>query len=123
MARFEPDAPAELQRILTKTLRKDRAQRYQTMQDLLLDLQALREDVQSHARVRERVRHGNHNGACASGSSQTRRRAAATQASRGGSPSQPPCSSLGAALGSVGVENGAPGTDASRAEGHPSIAI
>ena len=47
LARFEPDAPPELQRIVTKTLRKDRAQRYQTMQDLLLDLQALRDDIQS----------------------------------------------------------------------------
>jgi serine/threonine protein kinase len=51
LARFEPDAPAELQRILTKTLRKDRSKRYQSVQDLLLDLQALREDLQSHARV------------------------------------------------------------------------
>ena len=50
LARFAPDAPAEVQRILTKTLRKDRSQRYQTVQDLLLDLQALREDLQSHAR-------------------------------------------------------------------------
>ena len=50
VARFEPDAPAEVQRILTKTLRKDRSQRYQTVQDLLLDMQALREDLQSHAR-------------------------------------------------------------------------
>ena len=45
VARFEPDAPAEVQRILTKTLRKDRSQRYQTVQDLLLDLQALRDDL------------------------------------------------------------------------------
>jgi eukaryotic-like serine/threonine-protein kinase len=50
VARFDPDATAEVQRILTKTLRKDRAQRYQTVQDLLLDLQALREELQSHAR-------------------------------------------------------------------------
>ncbi|MBA2440521.1 MAG: serine/threonine-protein kinase [Thermoleophilaceae bacterium] len=50
VARFEPTAPAEVQRILTKTLRKDRVQRYQTVQDLLLDLQALRADFQSHAR-------------------------------------------------------------------------
>ena len=50
VARFEPDAPPEVQRILTKTLRKDRSQRYQTVQDLLLDLQALREDLQAHAR-------------------------------------------------------------------------
>ena len=39
--------PPELQRILTKALRKDRAQRYQTVQDLLLDLQALRDEIQS----------------------------------------------------------------------------
>jgi Tol biopolymer transport system component len=39
----------ELQRIVRKTLRKDRAQRYQTVQDLLLDLQALRDDLQSHS--------------------------------------------------------------------------
>jgi serine/threonine protein kinase len=50
LIRFEPDAPTELQRISTKTLRKDRSQRYQTVQDLLLDLQALREDSQFHAR-------------------------------------------------------------------------
>ena len=50
VARFDPEAPAEVQRILTKTLRKDRSQRYQTVQDLLLDLQALRDDFQSHAR-------------------------------------------------------------------------
>jgi eukaryotic-like serine/threonine-protein kinase len=50
VARFDPDAPLEVQRILTKTLRKDRSQRYQTVQDLLLDLQALREDLQSHSR-------------------------------------------------------------------------
>jgi serine/threonine protein kinase len=50
VARFDPDAPAEVQRILTKTLRKDRSQRYQTVQDLLLDLQALREDLHTHAR-------------------------------------------------------------------------
>ena len=42
LARFEPDAPHELQRIVAKALRKDREQRYQVMKDLLLDLQALR---------------------------------------------------------------------------------
>ena len=38
LARFEPGTPVELQRIVTKTLRKDRGQRYQTVQDLLTDL-------------------------------------------------------------------------------------
>jgi eukaryotic-like serine/threonine-protein kinase len=45
IARFEPDAPRELQRIVSKTLRKDREQRYQVMKDLLLDLQALRSEL------------------------------------------------------------------------------
>jgi eukaryotic-like serine/threonine-protein kinase len=44
LARFDPDVPHELQRIVTKALRKERTQRYQTMQDLLLDLQALRQE-------------------------------------------------------------------------------
>ena len=50
IARFEPGTPAELQRIITKALRKDRNQRYQTVQDLLLDLQALRDDLVALAR-------------------------------------------------------------------------
>jgi TolB-like protein/tRNA A-37 threonylcarbamoyl transferase component Bud32 len=44
LARFEPDVPPELQRIVTKALRKDREQRYQSMKELLLDLQALRSE-------------------------------------------------------------------------------
>jgi eukaryotic-like serine/threonine-protein kinase len=50
LARFEPQVPAELQRVVTKALRKDRSQRYQSMLDLLLDLQTLREELQSHVR-------------------------------------------------------------------------
>ena len=45
IARFAPDVPQELQRIVTKALRKDREQRYQTMQDLLIDLTTLRGEV------------------------------------------------------------------------------
>jgi eukaryotic-like serine/threonine-protein kinase len=47
LARFEPDASPELQRIVGKALRKDREQRYQVMKDLLLDLQALRDQMGS----------------------------------------------------------------------------
>ena len=36
-------APAELQRIISKALSKDRDERYQTMKELLRDLQSLRE--------------------------------------------------------------------------------
>jgi formylglycine-generating enzyme required for sulfatase activity len=50
LARFEPDVPAELQRIVGKALRKDRDERYQGMRDLLLDLQALREVLSAEGR-------------------------------------------------------------------------
>jgi Tol biopolymer transport system component len=49
LARFDASAPPELQRIVGKALRKDRDQRYQGMKDLLLDLQALRDDVGGQA--------------------------------------------------------------------------
>jgi serine/threonine protein kinase/Tol biopolymer transport system component len=45
LARFDQSLPHELQRIVTKALRKDPEQRYQVMKDLLLDLQALREET------------------------------------------------------------------------------
>lgn len=44
------DAPAELDRIVSKTLHKDREQRYQTTRDVHLDLKALRRDLETHAR-------------------------------------------------------------------------
>jgi formylglycine-generating enzyme required for sulfatase activity len=50
LARFDPDVPPELQRIVGKALRKDRDERYQGMRDLLLDLQTLREDPAREAR-------------------------------------------------------------------------
>jgi TolB-like protein/tetratricopeptide (TPR) repeat protein/tRNA A-37 threonylcarbamoyl transferase component Bud32 len=45
IARSASDGSAELQRILSKSLQKDREQRYQGMKDVLLDLQALRDTV------------------------------------------------------------------------------
>ena len=47
LARFDPEVPQELQRIVTKALRKERSQRYQTMPDLALDLEALREELRA----------------------------------------------------------------------------
>lgn len=44
LMRFEPQTPGELQRIVTKALRKDRERRYQFMKELRLDLEALKED-------------------------------------------------------------------------------
>ena len=49
LARFDPDVPSELQRIVGKALRKDRNERYQDMKDQLLDLQALRDDLAKQA--------------------------------------------------------------------------
>src|SRR2546425_310974 len=42
VTRYAPEAPAELERILAKTLRKDRDERYQNIKDLLLDLKNLK---------------------------------------------------------------------------------
>jgi eukaryotic-like serine/threonine-protein kinase len=46
LSRSSPDMPAELERIVTKALRKNREERYQTTKDLLLDLQSLRQRVE-----------------------------------------------------------------------------
>src|SRR5262249_9639707 len=40
------DVPAELQRILSKSLQKEREARYQTANDLLIDLKNLRHDLE-----------------------------------------------------------------------------
>ncbi len=50
-----PDVPAEFQRIISKALRKDREERYQTIKDLLIDLKSLKEDL-SFAQKLERSR-------------------------------------------------------------------
>jgi eukaryotic-like serine/threonine-protein kinase len=47
VAQFEPNAPAELQRIISKALRKDREERWQTVKDPLLDLKMLRRELES----------------------------------------------------------------------------
>jgi Tol biopolymer transport system component len=51
LAKANAAVPSELERIVRKALRKDRNQRYQVMQDLLLDLRALRDEVESGARA------------------------------------------------------------------------
>ena len=45
LTRLAADVPPELARIVGKALRKDPEQRYQVMKDLLLDLEALREET------------------------------------------------------------------------------
>ena len=57
LARFVPEAPGEFQRIVSKALRKDRKERYQTVQDLLLDLKNLRKELEFEARLIESGSH------------------------------------------------------------------
>jgi serine/threonine protein kinase/Tol biopolymer transport system component len=47
-----PEAPAELQRIVNKALRKDREQRYQHVKDLLLDLKDLKQELEFEAKLK-----------------------------------------------------------------------
>ena len=51
LARFAPEAPEELQRIVRKCLEKDREQRYQSARDLLIDLSNLKRGSESAAFV------------------------------------------------------------------------
>src|SRR4029077_5035353 len=45
IARYSTEAPAELQRIVGKALRKDREERYQTSNDILIDLKDLKQKL------------------------------------------------------------------------------
>src|ERR1041385_3170220 len=50
IARYTLEAPAELQRMISKALRKDREERYQGIKDLHLDLKGLREELEFQAK-------------------------------------------------------------------------
>src|SRR6266545_2544822 len=51
LTRHLPEVPLELQRIITKALRKDREERYQGVKDLLLDLKSLKHELDLKARL------------------------------------------------------------------------
>jgi serine/threonine protein kinase/tetratricopeptide (TPR) repeat protein len=51
LARFTPEAPAELERLVMKTLAKDRDERYQTAKDLLIDLKRLKQKLRVDAEI------------------------------------------------------------------------
>jgi eukaryotic-like serine/threonine-protein kinase len=46
LARYSREVPAELERIVSKALRKNRDERYQTIKDMLLDLQSLKQELE-----------------------------------------------------------------------------
>jgi len=51
LARYVKDPPDELQRIINKALTRDRDERYQTMKDMLLDLKALKQEMEFAAKL------------------------------------------------------------------------
>ena len=55
LAQFLPEAPAELQRIVTKALRKEREERYQLVNDLFLDIKSLKRELEFEAKLERSV--------------------------------------------------------------------
>jgi serine/threonine-protein kinase len=55
LARFTTEAPAELERLVMKTLAKDREERYQTAKDLLIDLKGLKQKLVVDAEIERSV--------------------------------------------------------------------
>src|SRR5713226_6737789 len=51
LARYARQVPSELERIVEKALRKDRERRYQTVKDMLLDLQSLKQRQEVEAEL------------------------------------------------------------------------
>jgi serine/threonine protein kinase/tetratricopeptide (TPR) repeat protein len=55
LARFAPGVPAELDWIVTKALRKDREERYQTIKEFLTDLRRLKQKLEFEAELERSV--------------------------------------------------------------------
>jgi serine/threonine protein kinase/TolB-like protein/Tfp pilus assembly protein PilF len=53
---FAPDLPYEVERIISKALRKERENRYQSIRDLLIDLQDFKKESEFHAKLQGAVR-------------------------------------------------------------------
>ena len=51
LAKHFPEVPAELNRIVSKSLRKDPEERYQTSKELLVDLKSLRQELEFEAKM------------------------------------------------------------------------
>src|SRR5437588_11273190 len=55
LARYSKDTPAELERIVSKALRKNKDERYQTAKDLALDLKNLKQELEVQARLERSI--------------------------------------------------------------------
>ncbi|HWS87878.1 MAG TPA: protein kinase [Pyrinomonadaceae bacterium] len=53
---LDEEVPAELWRVISKALRKDKAERYQTARDMALDLKGLKEELEVAARLKRELR-------------------------------------------------------------------
>ncbi len=53
---YAPDVPREIERIISKALRKDRETRYQAVKDLLIDLQDFKKEAEFQAKLKGSVR-------------------------------------------------------------------
>lgn len=51
LARYSREAPGELERIVSKALRKDREERYQAIKEMALDLKSLKEELEFEAKL------------------------------------------------------------------------
>ena len=58
LARYEPDAPAELERIVEKTLAKERDERYQSAKELVIDLRHLKKRLDLDVELKRSTQHG-----------------------------------------------------------------
>ena len=58
LAELSSEAPAELQRIITKALQKDQKERYQTAKHLLIDLKSLKQDLELEAKLEHSLQPG-----------------------------------------------------------------
>jgi len=57
LARYSRDVPAELERIVTKALCKEREERYQTAKDLLIDLKNLKQELDFETKLQRKEAH------------------------------------------------------------------
>lgn len=57
LARFAPDVPAELERIVSKALAKNRDERYQSTKDMLIDLKRLKHHLDVQAEIEQSSPH------------------------------------------------------------------
>ena len=73
LARDAPEAPAELERIVTKALTKNTEERYQTAKDMAIDLRRLKRRLEVEAEI-ERSAEPEASGSRVAGDSRTGRR-------------------------------------------------